>query len=197
MLPDFITETERFAALEGNVGRKVTRYMDQLFEFGQFQASFDCLAGNDLVDFALFIQRLQKCKETLSETAAADFSICVHSTVFHSGAKVVVIPLKAPESMGMRDKQALLANFAYIMRRFVAFAMCTDRECLDKGRREQLEDRAFALGDVQYTYLAELVSGNYTHLEHIGMNFMSLAIALNPSVDDELRLALARDPIAA
>lgn len=197
MLPDFITETERFATLEGNVGRKVTRYIDQLFEYGVFAASFDCLAGNDLVDFALFVQRLQKCKEALSEDVAADFSICIQSTIFHSGAKVVVIPLKVPECMGMRDKQALLANFAYIMRRFVAFAMFSDRECLDKCRREQLGDRAFALDDVQYTYLTELVSGNYTHLEHTGMNFMSLAIALNPSVDDELRLSLARDSLAA
>lgn len=197
MLPDFITETERFATLEGNVGRKVTRYIDQLFEYGVFAVSFDCLAGNDLVDFALFVQRLQKCKEALSADVAADFSICVQSTIFRSGVKIVVIPLKAPECMGMRDKQALLANFAYIMRRFVAFAMFTDRECLDKCRLEQLEGRAFAVHDVQYTYLTELVNGDYTHLGQTGMNFLSLAIALNPSVDDELRIALARDSLAA
>ena len=195
MLPDFITDSERFSTLEGNVGRKVTRYMDQLFEYGMFASTFGCLAGADLVDFALFLLRLQKCKENLPDDVAAKFSICVRATDVHSVVKVVIIPLKA--YAGMRDKQALLADFAYIMRRFVTYAIMTDRTCLDKLRVEQLEERAFTSDHVQYSYLAELVNSDYTHLEHTAGNFVTLAIALNPTVDDEFRAALARDPVEA
>lgn len=195
MLPDFITESERFSTLEGNVGRKVTRYMDQLFEHGMFASTFECLAGADLVDFALFLLRLQKCKENLADDVAAKFSICIRATEVHSVVKVVIIPLKEYE--GMRDKQALLADFASIMRRFVTYAMMTDRACLDKLRVEQLEKRAFTSDHVQYSYLAELANSDYTHLEHTAGNFVTLAAALNPAVAVEFRACLARDRIEA
>lgn len=193
MLLEFITDAERFAALEGNIGRKITRFITQVFRNNRFQHDFDCKAAQDQADRALFIMRMQNCKESMSPKLLAQFSMAVQCTDVEGVARVVVIPLNIPETM--RERQELLASFACIMRRFIACATFADRQCLDKMRREYLEDHAFDVNDVQYTYLAELAKGDFTHLNHTGMNFMSLAIALNPTVEDKFREELARDPV--
>lgn len=194
MLPDFITEAERFAALEGNVGRKVTRHLEQLFEYGQFACMFDCHAAEDVVDKALFALRMQKAKEAQKEYAGAGFSICTQTDAIGQ-VKVVVIPLTVPETL--RAKQEQLAVFARIMRGFVVFAAFTDRTVLDKLRREHFEYEEFKEGNIHYTYLTELVEGNYTNLERTAGNVLTLAIALNPVVDDRLREIRTADCMAA
>lgn len=195
MLPSFITEAERFASLEGNVGRKVTRHLEQLFEFGQFACTFDSVAAIDLVDDALFVMRLQKCKEAQKEYAGDGFAISVQPQKLTGQVNVVIIPLKTPETL--REKQGQLAVFARIMRGFVVYAAFTDREVLDKMRREHFERETFNANDIHYTYLQELVDGNFENLERTAGNVVTLASALNPKVDVAMRAAFAADREAA
>jgi hypothetical protein len=195
MLPSFITEAERFASLEGNVGRKVTRHLEQLFEHGIFACTFDCPSATDLVDDALFVIRMQKCMELQKEYAGTGFSICVQTQELPSQVKVVVIPLTTPSTL--REKQELLAAFARVMRGFVVVAAFTSREVLDKARLEHFERESFDSDNLHYKYLSELVEGNYTNLSRTAGNVVTLAIALNPTVDDRMRELYAADRIAA
>jgi hypothetical protein len=194
MLPSFITEAERFATMEGNVGRKVTRHLEQLFEHGVFACSFDCVDARDRVDDALFAIRMETCKGIQKEYAGAGFSICTQTNSIGQ-VKVVIIPLTVPETL--RAKQDQLALFARIMRGFVVFAAFTSREVLDKLRREHFEHEPFSTNDVQYTYLTELVDGNYENLARTAGNVLTLASALNPVVTDVMREYVAKDLKAA
>lgn len=194
MLPSFITEAERFATMEGNVGRKVTRHLEQLFEHGVFACSFDCMDARDRVDDALFAIRMEQCKQHQKEYAGAGFSICTQTNAIGQ-VKVVVIPLTVPETL--RAKQEQLAVFARVMRGFVVFAGFTSREVLDKLRLEHFEREPFSTNDIQYTYLNELVDGKYDNLTKTAGNVLALASALNPVVTDVMREHAAKELEAA
>lgn len=197
MLPRFITESSRIAGLNGNVGRKVSRQLEQLFPEGVFAVTFDCPAAEDLADRALFMVRMQQAVFHAQRRSEKNryFDISVRTTPTPGNALVEVTPRRIPGTM--RERQQLLADFADMMGIVVVTAMMTDTDCLQRVRREQLEDLAFDLENDQYVYLAELAAGNYKNLTAVGMNFMTLAIALNPAVEEQFQAEIRRETVEA
>jgi hypothetical protein len=123
---DLITESFRIAALTGNSGRTVSRWLDRLFPDGVFKSNVnDVLCHGRISQIHDDILQSPRRKETLRWSLLSNIRYSVAGTLnedcFHvsfednhsSGIDLTVRLIHLPT--GMKDRQVLLESFAYIL----------------------------------------------------------------------------------
>jgi hypothetical protein len=123
---DLITESFRIAALTGNSGRTVSRWLDQLFPDGVFKRNMDdVLCHGRISQIPADILQSPGRKEILRWSLLSNIRYSVAGTLnedcFHvsiedngsSGIDLTIRLIHRPTSM--KNRQVLLESFAYIL----------------------------------------------------------------------------------
>lgn len=138
-----VDEAQRLSELEGNCGRKIRRFFEQQFSDSSMHLGIEVL-GDELADRRLYTDIVSRYVGFANEAAQCANAHGVARVRFSADENlegritlVISMPTVLPE--GLKDRQMLLAEFAYSARRIVLLLTLVDREYLARERERGLE----------------------------------------------------------
>ncbi len=184
---EMIAEMLRLAALTGNCGRVIERFLERTLEDGELEVRFELPRSWHLLDMACFVASMREDIESrrASESTRPYPAPYLHAlSVFpwlSTGMVSYVVPL-ADEGTSVSARKQMLKGLAQTL----DMAMDDQAGWLQEDGNIYL--RSWYLGDdfvvteTQLTVFEEVARGLYTRLEMLPVRMMALANVLNSQV---------------